>query len=449
MQFSEFGLDPRLNKTIEHLGFTEATEIQTRAIPAAMAGKDLLASSKTGSGKTLAYLLPAMQRMLKTRALSKRDARMLILTPTRELAKQVFAQLRLLIANTQTRACLITGGENFNDQSKLLRKDPQVVVATPGRLADHLSKRHLFLEGLELLILDEADRMLDLGFAEQLKIVDKAANHRKRQTLMFSATLDDAAINQFALNLLKAPERIAVGFSFTQHQDIQQQFLLSDHLDHKQLQLAEILKQDSVKQAIVFTATRADTQRLAEAFGEQGLSCSALNADLSQGARNKIMDDFSRGHQKVLFTTDLASRGLDIVQVSHVINFDMPKHVEEYVHRIGRTGRAGNQGLAYSLVGPKDWHSFKSLEALLEQKVAFITLDGLAAKFKGLRAPSNKASFSKKPQKASPKKTAKVGKAKVKSNKTFAVGTDMGDAPIVRQKKAINPSDIDSNDNEA
>ncbi|MEE1673859.1 DEAD/DEAH box helicase [Agarivorans aestuarii] len=446
MQFSELGLDPRLNKTIEHLGFSETTEIQARAIPAAMVGKDLLASSKTGSGKTLAYLLPAMQRMLKTRALSKRDARTLILTPTRELAKQVFAQLRLLIANTQTRACLITGGENFNDQSKLLRKDPQVVVATPGRLADHLSKRHLFLDGLELLILDEADRMFDLGFAEQLNFVNKAANHRKRQTLMFSATLDDAAINSFALELLNEPERIAVGFSFTQHQDINQQFLLSDHLDHKQAQLAEILKQDSLKQAIVFTATRADTQRLADAFSEQGLSCSALNADLNQGARNKIMDEFSRGHQKVLFTTDLASRGLDIVQVSHVINFDMPKHVEEYVHRIGRTGRAGNLGQAYSLVGPKDWYSFKSLEALLEQKVEFISLEGLAAKFKGLRAKNTKPSFDKNSQKAKSKPKAKTSKPKVKTNKTFAAGTEMGDAPIIRQKKAQKASDIDTSE---
>ncbi|WP_432452033.1 DEAD/DEAH box helicase [Agarivorans sp. QJM3NY_29] len=438
MQFSELGLDPRLNKTIEHFGFAEATEIQARAIPAAIAGKDLLASSKTGSGKTLAYLLPAMQRMLKTRALSKRDPRTLILTPTRELAKQVFAQLRLLVANTQTRACLISGGENFNDQSKVLRKDPHIIVATPGRLADHLSKRHLYLEGLELLILDEADRMLDLGFAEQLNIVDQAANHRKRQTLMFSATLDDAAINSFALKLLNEPERIAVGFSFTQHQDISQHFVLSDNLEQKQLQLSHLLQQAHLKQAIVFTATRADTQRLAEEFNQQGLKCAALNADLNQGARNKIMDEFSRGHQQVLFTTDLASRGLDIVQVSHVINFDMPKHVEEYVHRIGRTGRAGNSGTAYSLIGPKDWQSFKSLEALLEQKVDFSLLEGaeLKAKFKGLRAPTKKQ-MKHKAQPAANKKRGAIKKDKViKSNRTFDVGTDMGDAPIVRQKKS-------------
>ncbi len=447
MQFSEFGLDPRLNKTIQHLGFSQATEIQARAIPAAMAGKDLLASSKTGSGKTLAYLLPAMQRMLKARALSKRDARCLILTPTRELAKQVFAQLRLLIANTQTRASLITGGENFNDQSKLLRKDPQIIVATPGRLADHLSKRHLFLDGLELLILDEADRMLDLGFAEQLNSVDQAASHRKRQTLMFSATLDDAAINSFALKLLNEPERIAVGFSFTQHQDIQQHFLLSDHLDHKQQQLSELLKQESLKQAIVFTATRADTERLAQLFNEQGIRCSALSGDLNQGARNKIMDEFSRGLQKVLFTTDLASRGLDIVQVSHVINFDMPKHVEEYVHRIGRTGRAGNQGQAYSLVGPKDWFSFKSLEAMLENKVSFISLDGFEAKFKGLTHKQHKPSLGKQAPKRKPKAaSSSKHKPVVKTNKTYMAGRDMGDAPIIRQKKINNVSDLDNSE---
>ncbi|WP_026957687.1 DEAD/DEAH box helicase [Aliagarivorans taiwanensis] len=442
MPFSQFGLDRRLLSTLGHLGFDNATEIQRLAIPAAMAGKDLMASSKTGSGKTLAYLLPAVQRLLKQRALSKRDPRCVVLAPTRELAKQVFAQVRTLLANTSFKATLITGGENFNDQRKALAKDPHVVVATPGRLADHLSKRHLYLEGLELLILDEADRMLDLGFAAQINHINRAASHRKRQTMMFSATMDDPQVQDIAQGLLQAPERIAVGFGFAVHQDISQRFYLSDNVEHKEKQLAELLKQPELNQAIVFTATRADTQRLAELFNQQGIDSAALNADLNQGQRNQIMDGFARGQSKVLFTTDLASRGLDIVQVSHVINFDMPKHVEEYVHRIGRTGRAGNQGQAFSLVGPKDWYSFKTLESMLEGKPEFSEIEGLAASFKGL-APKRKANKSKpQPWKKAKQGPKKAGAAKpAKRNKTFAAGTDMGEAPIRRMK--VKPEDLD------
>ena len=189
MLFEEFGFDNRILKSIGHLGFDEATEIQARAIPEAMAGRDLLASSKTGSGKTLAYLLPALHRVYKKKALSKRDPRVVVLVPTRELAKQVFGQLRLLLAGSRFTSILIQGGENFNDQHKSLQKDPHFIVATPGRLVDHLKQRHVFLEGLELLILDEADRMLDLGFADAMRAINAAASHRQRQTLFFSATL--------------------------------------------------------------------------------------------------------------------------------------------------------------------------------------------------------------------------------------------------------------------
>ena len=233
LQFSDFGIDKRLMSTIEHLGFTEPTEIQSQAITIAMLGHDLIASSKTGSGKTLAFIIPAIQRLIKNRPLSKRDPRVLILMPTRELAKQVFTQLRLFTASTQFKAVLILGGENFNDQVKTLEKDPQFIVATPGRLSDHLSQGHFYLNGLELLILDEADRMLDLDFTKKLTQINKAADHRKRQTLMFSATLDHAQVNDFALALLKKPKRIAVGSAHTEHKDITKRFYLCDNLAHK------------------------------------------------------------------------------------------------------------------------------------------------------------------------------------------------------------------------
>lgn len=444
MQFSDFGLERRLMTTVEHLGFTEPTEIQQQAIPAAMQGHDLIASSKTGSGKTLAFIIPALQRLTKNRALSKRDPRVVILTPTRELAKQVYAQLRLFTSNTQFKAVLILGGENFNDQVKVLEKDPHFIVATPGRLADHLSQGHFYLNGLELLILDEADRMLDLGFADQLSQINKAADHRKRQTLLFSATLDHAQVNDFAQELLTKPKRIAIGGAFTEHQDINKRFYLADNLDHKEALLQHFLSSENYQQAIIFTATRSDTERLANVLLEQGINAVALSGELNQSQRNQIMDGFSKGHQKILVTTDLASRGLDLVNVSLVINFDMPKHTEEFIHRIGRTGRAGSKGDAIAFVGPKDWLSFKNVEGLLEQTIHFDSVEGLKAKFKGLK-PKKVKQKSAKPK---VEKQAKVKQTSIKkaSKKVFHSAQDVGDMPVLKRKKPLSAEQIEDTD---
>lgn len=446
MQFSDLGLDRGLMSTVEHLGFTEPTEIQQQAIPAAMAGHDLIASSKTGSGKTLAFILPAMQRLMKNRALSKKDPRVLILMPTRELAKQVFAQLRMFTSASQYKAVLILGGENFNDQVKTLEKDPHFIVATPGRLADHLSQGHFYLNGLELLILDEADRMLDLGFANQLTQINKAADHRKRQTLMFSATLDHAQVNDFALALLKKPKRIAIGSAYTEHKDITKRFFLCDNLEHKERILEHFLTNDAYQQIIIFTATRSDTDRLAKLLIEKGLSASALSGELAQSQRNQIMDGFSKGQQKILVTTDLASRGLDLVNVSHVINFDMPKHAEEYVHRIGRTGRAGSKGDAISFVGPKDWLSFKNVEGLLQQTISFDFIEGLKAKFKGLKPKKIKKAKGTGDQKVKNPGQAKSTLPVKAKNKTFHIAKEVGDMPVLRKKKVLTADKIESSD---
>jgi superfamily II DNA/RNA helicase len=442
LQFTDFGLDSRLMSMVEHLGFTEPTEIQQQAIPAAMAGHDLIASSKTGSGKTLAFIIPAMERLIRNRALSKRDPRVLILMPTRELAKQVFTQLRLFTTGSQFKAVLVLGGENFNDQVKTLEKDPHFIVATPGRLADHLSQGHFYLKGLELLILDEADRMLDLGFSKQLKQINDAADHRKRQTLMFSATLDHAQVNEFALALLKKPKRIAIGSAHTEHKDITKRFYLCDNLDHKQDLLEHFLKAEKYQQVIIFTATRSDTDRLSKLLTEQGLSTVALSGELNQGQRNQIMDGFSKGQQKILITTDLASRGLDLVNVSHVFNFDMPKHTEEFVHRIGRTGRAGSTGDAISFVGPKDWISFKNVEGFLQQTFNFDVVDGLKAKFKGIKPKKPKAAVKAKSSSKVNDKTKRTQPKKVV--KRIFVAQDVGELPVLRKKSVLPVSEIDN-----
>ena len=434
--FTDLSLDPRLLRSVQHLGFVKPTEIQQEAIPAVMVGRDLIVSSQTGSGKTLAYLLPMMQRLLKSRPLSKRDARALILAPTRELAKQVYAQLRLFVSNTPLTSALIVGGENFNDQEKLLKRQPDIIVATPGRFVDHLEHKSVFINGLEVLILDEADRMLDLGFMPQLTVINKAADHRLRQTLLFSATLDHAEVDELALALLKNPYRVAVGASHQQHQDISQQFYLADHLTHKEALLKHFLQQTDINQLIIFTATREDAARLALLCEQLGHSAVGLSGKLSQSSRNAVMQAFATGKHQVLVTTDLASRGLDLLQVSHVINFDLPKHAEEYVHRIGRTGRAGAKGSAISFVGPKDMPALQRIEAFLRQATQFSVVEGLAAKFDGkMVAPKVPGKTAVAKSAGNAKVKSKMAKPAIKAKVQFFQGGDDGSAPIKRKQK--------------
>jgi len=437
LPFNDLSLDPRLMRSVQHLGFEKPTEIQHEAIPAVMVGRDLIVSSQTGSGKTLAYLLPMMQRLLKSRPLSKRDARALILAPTRELAKQVYAQLRLFVANTPLTSALIVGGENFNDQEKILKREPNIIVATPGRFVDHLEHKSVFINGLEMLILDEADRMLDLGFMPQLTVINKSADHRLRQTLLFSATLDHAEVDELSLALLKNPHRVAVGASHLQHQDISQRFYLADHLTHKEALLKHFLQQDALKQLIIFTATREDADRLALLCEQLGKGAVGLSGKLSQSSRNSVMQAFATGKHQVLVTTDLASRGLDLLQVSHVINFDLPRHAEEYVHRIGRTGRAGAKGEAISLVGPKDIPALQRIEAFLRQPTSFSEVDGLAAKFDGKVSVAKATSkpVTKKQKRPAKTHTKTDAKEAVKSAPKFFLGGDDGSAPVKRKQK--------------
>tara|TARA_Y100001960_G_scaffold48533_1_gene49160 strand:- start:361 stop:1692 length:1332 start_codon:yes stop_codon:yes gene_type:complete len=435
LHFKDLGLDNRLLKNLKHYDFKKATEIQQKAIPVAIAGKDLLASSKTGSGKTLAFVLPMIHKALKTKAFSARDPRGVILAPTRELAKQVYGELRSMLGGLSYDAALILGGENFNDQVKALRKYPRFIVATPGRLADHLEHRSLFLDGVETLILDEADRMLDLGFAPELRRIANAAKHRRRQTLMFSATLDHAEVNGIANEMLDAPKRIAIGVSNEEHLDITQKFYLCDHLDHKEAILDRVLEEAEYRQVMIFTATRADTDRLTEKLNEKKLKAVALSGNLNQTQRNAIMSQFERAVYKILVTTDVASRGIDIPNVSHVINFDMPKHTEEYVHRVGRTGRAGNKGDAISLVGPKDWDSFKRVELYLQQDLTFSVLEGLKGKFKGIKP--RKPAFKKggPAKKANKPQVKKAPKKPVKRDKSFHQNVAVGDSVFIPKKK--------------
>lgn len=443
LNFNDLPLDHRLLKAMTVKGFEQTTDIQAQAIPHGLQGKDLLASSKTGSGKTFAFLLPAINRVLKTRALSTKDPRVLILAPTRELTKQVYLQLRSLLDNLPQKAVLILGGENYNDQVKMLRRNPHFVVGTAGRVADHLSNRSLFLNGLEMLILDEADRMLDLGFSQQLKQINRAADHRKRQTMMFSATLENAEFHYLSKAMLKAPHKINIDQANAEHKDIQQTFYLSDHLSHKEALLEHLVKNNTFQQLILFTATREDTDRLANKLQEWDLTSVALSGDMTQPQRSNIMNEFSRGQSQCLVTTDVASRGLDLLNVSMVINFDLPKLADEYVHRIGRTGRAGNQGNAISLVGPKDWASFEGLTSFLQQQIKFSQIEGLEPKFKGFKPTLDKTPSSGSHKNASVKKTSSTKPVSAPKRIKTMTGKDVGDIPMLRKKRTLQSDDED------
>lgn len=437
MSFLNFGLDKRLISSLEHLGFNQATPIQIEAIPLAISGKDILASSQTGSGKTIAFLLPIMQRLLRQKAFSKRDPRALILAPTRELATQVYQDFKKLTGATRLNASLIVGGESFNDQAKVLKKEPDIIIGTPGRISDHLEHRHIFLNALEVLVLDEADRMLDLGFSTALRHINKAADHRKRQTMLFSATIDDKAIKNLSIEVLQDAKRLEIGRSTDKHENISQTIYLADHLDHKETLLKTLVTQP-FEQMLIFTATKSDCDRLSALLKAQGVEASALHGDMTQSARNKAMDDFKRTVSKVLVATDIAARGLDIKHVSHVLNFDLPKHPEDYIHRIGRTGRAGKDGLAISLVSKKDWASLERIQLLLKTTFTFSQLDGLGAKFKGLKPVKAKATSKHSGQSRNKPNTkkAKVKKKKVTKqlDKSFVEAVEVGHIPMKRKK---------------
>ncbi len=443
--FSELPLDHRIIKNLATAQLTEMTEIQQQAIPHALLNKDILAASKTGSGKTLAFVVPMAHRLLSQKALSKVDPRALILAPTRELAKQVYGVVRQIIANTQLQANLVVGGENYNDQAKLFRRHPHIIVATAGRIADHLRDKHLFLNGLELLILDEADRMLELGFSEQLALIQAQADHRKRQTMMFSATIEQAQIKEMTKELLKGPQKIVVDSASQPHKDISQSFYLSDGVTQKDAQLLELLKLENKEQAIVFTATRRDTARLAELLNTQQKDAAALHGELLQNQRSQILQDFGKNRFTVLVTTDLAARGLDIRNVGLVINYDLPKFPEEYIHRIGRTGRAGDKGQAVSFVSKKDWQSFEAIKANYVGEVEFLTIEGIQTKFSGIKIrPVYKK---KQPAQSKQDNNTPAKKQAAPRYKTME-STDIGNIPIKRKQRLDKQIDIDDDTGE-
>jgi superfamily II DNA/RNA helicase len=376
VSFKDFNLQHGILKAVQQCGYTTPTPIQSEAIPKVLAGRDLIASANTGTGKTAAFVLPALQSLTKQRGFKKQSGKpsILILTPTRELANQVNEAIRNYGKNLRLSSLILVGGMPYRPQLKSLSRPVDIVVATPGRLIDHINSRRIDLSNVNMLILDEADRMLDMGFVDE---VNQIANMTQtdRQTLLFTATWDNR-LSALARRLLNEPERIQIETEPTQ-QNIEQRLHLADNIDHKNRLLHHLLDDENLTQALIFSATKIGADILAQELIAQGHSAAALHGDMKQGARNRTLMNMRRGKLRLLVATDVAARGLDVTTISHVINFDIPRFAEDYVHRIGRTGRAGATGTAISFVLPEDAIHLERIERYTGQKVDQHIIPGL------------------------------------------------------------------------
>ena len=404
MTFETLGLHTSILKALTEAGYTEPTPVQSQAIPAAIAGRDLMVSSQTGSGKTAAFMLPSLHKFASAaeqqpapgsktanqeaqaaRARGERprfrpaQPKMLVLTPTRELALQVTtATDKYGSFMRRVRAVSILGGMPYPKQMQLLSKNPEILVATPGRLIDHMESGKIDFSQLQILVLDEADRMLDMGFIDDIeKIV--AATPESRQTMLFSATLD-GVVGNMAKRITREPQVIQIASAASKHENIQQRVHFVDDLSHKNRLLDHLLRDVTMDQAVVFTATKRDADTIADRLNIAGFAAAALHGDMHQGARNRTLDGMRRGQVRVLVATDVAARGIDVPGITHVFNYDLPKFPEDYVHRIGRTGRAGRNGTAVSLVNHAESVNVKRIERFTKQIIPVDIIEGYEPK---------------------------------------------------------------------
>ena len=357
--FTSLKLDPKILRAIEDEGYSEPTPIQQVAIPELLAGKDLLATAQTGTGKTAAFSLPILQ-ILNSR--QERGAiRALILTPTRELALQIDESLRHYGRHLSLRSAVVLGGVSSGAQIRALRQKPDILVATPGRLLDLMNQGHARLDRISMLVLDEADRMLDMGFVRDVRRIVSALP-KKRQTMLFSATLA-TEIEQLAADMLSAPARVAVTPAASVSGRIAQQVMFVEQSRKREL-LTDVLRGDDVSRALVFTRTKHRANRLMRQLTSSGINADAIHSNKSQNARQSALAAFDRGRVKVLIATDIVARGIDVDGISHVINYELPNDPESYVHRIGRTARAGAEGIALSFCDAAELPMLKGIERL-------------------------------------------------------------------------------------
>ena len=378
MSFETLGLSPALLRALSEQGYVTPTPVQSAAIPVALAGRDMLAGAQTGTGKTAAFALPLLERLFVTErphTSAKRRPRALILTPTRELAAQVHESLRGYAKYLRMQSTTIFGGVGMGPQVDALRRGVDVIVATPGRLMDHMERRTVDLSGIEILVLDEADRMLDMGFLPAIKRV-LGALPTQRQTLLFSATFADE-IKTLARQFMRDPAEIQVAARNSVAAGVTHRVHPVDATRKRDL-LLHLLAEDSRRQTLVFSRTKHGADKLCTFLEKSGLRSAAIHGNKSQGARTKALKEFKSGKVTVLVATDIAARGLDIDQLPIVVNFDLPMVAEDYVHRIGRTGRAGAEGLAVSLVSHDETRLLRDIRRMLKQDIAIENVEGYA-----------------------------------------------------------------------
>ena len=386
MSFATLGLNDALTKAVAASGYETATDVQTRAIPPALAGADLMVSASTGSGKTASFILPALQRVLLARAEPARrergviyGPRILVLCPTRELAMQV-AKAAATYGRfvPGLRVATVVGGVPYPAQIAALRGPLDILISTPGRLLDHLQTGKAVLDNVEMLVLDEADRMLDMGFIDDINTIAQRIP-AARQTVMFSATFA-GHVGRLAQNLLRDPQRIDVASHTDTHENIEQRLHWVDNANHKNAVLDHILTQREMEQALVFTSTQRDADWLADRLADMGHHVASLHGGHPQGRRNRVLQGLRTGQLKILVATDVAARGIDVPTISHVVNYGLPMKAEDYVHRIGRTGRAGRNGLAITLGERMDASMIRRIQQFTTQSIPVAVIAGLEPK---------------------------------------------------------------------
>ena len=404
MTFEELELDDALCHAVADMGFETPTSIQELVIPHALDGRDILASAPTGTGKTAAFLLPACQFLLDYPRKQPGATRILILTPTRELALQVYEQAKAMTKHTQLVCGVITGGINYGTDKETLSQNLDILVATPGRLLEHIEKETADCRDIECLILDESDRMLDMGFSTVVNQIAAEARWRK-QNLLFSATLEGKGVKTFAHDILNNPEIVEANPSRKEKNKIHQWYHLADDMNHKQALLVNILKQETTTSAVVFVKTRDRLQMLKDFLASKDIPVCWLQGEMPQDKRNAAMARFKSGDVPILLATDVAARGIDVPNVSHVINFDMPRKADVYVHRIGRTGRAGAKGTAISLIEAHDFEMVAKAARYMGEPLKARVIDELRPKNKTPKiGPRKKKVKDKAKAKARPKK---------------------------------------------
>jgi len=388
MPFSKLGLSPQVLEGVTAAGYAEPTAIQLRAIPLVMAGRDLIGCAQTGTGKTAAFALPILSRLERHGA-----ARALVLEPTRELAAQVETAIRDYGRFTELRMVVLFGGAGYGKQDQGLRQGADIVVATPGRLLDHLQRGTLRLNQIEILVLDEADRMLDMGFMPDVRrIVDRCP--RNRQTMLFSATIPPE-IEQLVKWALRKPETVEIGQRRAPAETVTHA-LYPVASDQKQAILDELLKRTDFDQVLIFCRTKHGADRVARKLQQQGHAVAVLHSNRTQSEREKALSGFRDGRYEVMVATDIAARGIDVQQISHVINYDVPHHPEDYVHRIGRTGRAQSVGDAFTIMTGEDVQEVAAIERFIGQKIPRVKLEGFNYEFTRLLDPNPPPPFGAK-----------------------------------------------------